>query len=60
METKGTDWNESNHQSWVIGTYDGHDDACYVWVERSARLEQGGYDQVSWLTVNGASASGTQ
>ena len=27
METKGTDWNESNHQSWAIGTYDGHDDA---------------------------------
>ena len=33
---------------------------CYVRVERSARLELAGYDQVSLLVVNGASASGTQ
>ena len=33
---------------------------CYVQVECSARLEQAGYNQVVWLAVNGASASGTQ
>ena len=33
---------------------------CYVRVERLARLELGGYNQVAWLAVNGASASGTQ
>ena len=33
--------------------------SCYVQVERSARLEQGGYDQVTLPIVNGASASGT-
>ena len=38
-----------------IGIY-----GCYVWAERSARLEWEGYDQVASLVVNGASASGTQ
>ena len=33
---------------------------CYVRVERLARLEQVGYDQVTWPVVDGASASGTQ
>ena len=33
---------------------------CYVRAERSAWLEQEGYDQVTLLVVNGASASGTQ
>ena len=34
--------------------------ACYVRVERSARLEQAGYDQVALPIVNGASVSGTR
>ena len=29
---------------------------CYVRAERSARLEQEGYDQVALLAVSGASA----
>ena len=33
---------------------------CYVRVERSARLEQAGYDQVALPVVNGAYASGTR
>ena len=33
---------------------------CYVRVERSARLEQTGYDQAASLVANEASASGTR
>ena len=33
---------------------------CYVRVERLARLEQAGYDQVALPVVNRVSASGTQ
>ena len=33
---------------------------CYVRVERSARLELAGYDQVALPVVNGASALGTR
>ena len=33
---------------------------CYVQAERSARLEQEGYDQVASLVVNEVSASGTR
>ena len=38
----------------------GNGGGCYVRVERSARLELAGYDQVSWPVVDGVSASGTQ
>ena len=34
--------------------------SCYIQVERSARLEWEGYDQVVWLVENGVSVSGTR
>ena len=46
-----------SHQLSLVCKWNYH--YCYVWAERSARLELEGYNQVASLFVSGASASGT-